>query len=91
MNFKKGTKKWVLKIGAYKRVLKNGTYIKIASSNTSRLEAHVDFFQIAYEGDFQSLCTVTFCFDKKLIFKLVMRIRTRDYTVRGIQKYFNPL
>ena len=59
MNFKKGTKKWVLKIGAYKRVLKNGTYIKIASSNTSRLEAHVDFFQIAYEGDFQSLNTVT--------------------------------
>ena len=29
-------------------------YRKIASSNTCRL------FQIAYEGDFKSLCTVTF-------------------------------
>ena len=28
------------------------TYRKVASSNTSRLEAHTDFFQIAYEGDF---------------------------------------
>ena len=33
-------------------------YRKVASSNTSRLEAHAGFFQIAYEGDFQSLCTV---------------------------------
>ena len=37
-------------------VLPNGDiYCKIASSNTSRLEAHVGF-QIAYEGDFWSLC-----------------------------------
>ena len=28
-------------------------YCIIASSNTSRLEAHGGFFQIAYEGDFQ--------------------------------------
>ena len=28
------------------------TYRKVASSNTSRLEAHAGFFQIAYEGDF---------------------------------------
>ena len=35
-------------------------YRKVASSNTSCLEAHADFFQIAYEGDFRSLCTVTF-------------------------------
>ena len=33
---------------------------KVVSSNTSRLEAHAGFFQIAYEWDFQSLCTVTF-------------------------------
>ena len=33
-------------------------YRKVASSNTSRLEAHAGFFQIAYEGDFQFLCTV---------------------------------
>ena len=32
-----------------------------ASSNTSHLEAHVlRLFQIAYEGDFRSLSTVTF-------------------------------
>ena len=35
-------------------------YCKVSSSNTSRLEAHAGFFQIAYEGDFQYLCTVTF-------------------------------
>ena len=45
----------------------------------SRLEAQVGTFQIGYEGDFQFLCTVTFF--KKLIFKLVKRIRTPDYTV----------
>ena len=31
------------------------TVRKVASSNTSRLEAHDGFFQIAYEGDFRSL------------------------------------
>ena len=31
-----------------------------ASSNTSHLEAHGGIFQIAYEGDVWSLCTVTF-------------------------------
>ena len=35
-------------------------YRKIASSDTSRLEAHVGFFQIAYEGDFRSSYTVIF-------------------------------
>ena len=33
---------------------------KQASFNTSFLEAHEVFFQIACEGDSQSLCTVTF-------------------------------
>ena len=36
------------------------TYCKVVSSNTSRLEAHAHAFQIAYEGDFRSLCTVNF-------------------------------
>ena len=35
-------------------------YCKVASSSMSRLEAHAGFFQIAYEGDFWSLRTVTF-------------------------------
>ena len=35
-------------------------YRKVASSDPSRLEAHAGFFQIAYEGDFGSLCTLTF-------------------------------
>ena len=39
-------------------------YRKVASSNTSHLEAHVGFFQVAYEGDFWTLGTL----DKKLIF-----------------------
>ena len=36
-------------------------YSKVAGSNMSRLEGHTGFFQIAYEGDFRSLCTVIFC------------------------------
>ena len=35
-------------------------YNKVASSNMSHLEAHAGFFQIAYEGDFLSLCTLSF-------------------------------
>ena len=35
-------------------------YHKVASSDTSRLEAHAGF-QIVYKGDFQALCSVTFC------------------------------
>ena len=35
-------------------------YRKVVSSNTFCLEAHAGFFQIAYEGDFRSLCTVTY-------------------------------
>ena len=37
------------------------TYRKVASSNTSHLEAHAGFFKLLMKGDFQSLCTVTFC------------------------------
>ena len=39
--------------------LKNLKYCKVKSSNTSCLEANDGFLQIAYEGDFRSLCTVT--------------------------------
>ena len=46
------TKKF--RAGSNRRTL---PYRKVASSNTSRLEAHADFFQIAYEGDFLSVCT----------------------------------
>ena len=43
--------------GLTSRVLK---YCKVASSNTSSLEANAGFFQIAYEGDSRSLYIVTF-------------------------------
>ena len=40
--------------------LSESDYHKVASPNTSRLEAHKRLFQIACEGDFGPLCTVTF-------------------------------
>ena len=48
-------------------------YRKVASSDTSRLEAHADFFRLLMKG--------ILYFDKKLISWLVMHVRTRDYTV----------
>ena len=37
------------------------TYLKVQErSNTSSLEAQACFFRLQYEGDFVSLCTVTF-------------------------------
>ena len=36
----------------YRREKNQNTYCKVASSKTSRLEAHAGFFQIAYDGDF---------------------------------------
>ena len=45
----------------------------------SRLEAHVGFFRLLLKGIFSPY--VLWPFDKKLIFELVMRIRTRNYTV----------
>ena len=54
-------------------------YRKVASSNTSRLEAHAGFFRLLMKGIFDPyvLCH----FDKKFISKLVTRVRTCDYTV----------
>ena len=46
--------------GQRKFLCNNSMYHKVASSNTSRLGAHAGLFQIAYERDFRSLCTVTF-------------------------------
>ena len=46
------------------------TYRKVASSNTSRLEAHAGFFRLLIKG----ICD-------PLISKLVTRVRTRDNTV----------
>ena len=44
------------------------TYRKIASSNTSRLEAHVGFFRMLMKGTFGPY--VLWPFDKKLYFLL---------------------
>ena len=41
-----------------KAVMSN--YRIVASTSPSRFEAHADLFRIAYEGDFRSLCTLTF-------------------------------
>ena len=41
-------------------------------------------FQIAYEGDFRSLCTVTF--GQKVDFLIVTRVSARDYTVHIINE-----
>ena len=59
-------------------------YRKIANSNTSRLEAHEGFFRLLVKGIFHPY--VLSPFDKRLIFYLVMRIRTHNYTVFKINK-----
>ena len=54
-------------------------YRKVVSSNTSRLVTHIGFFRLLM----RVICDpyVLWPFNKKLIFWLLMRIRTRDYTV----------
>ena len=59
-------------------------YHKVASSNTSRLEAHTGFFRLLIKGIFDPY--VLWPFDKKLISYLVTRVRTRDYTVKKNDK-----
>ena len=54
-------------------------YRKVASSNTSRLEAHAGFFRLLMKGIFDAY--VLWPFGKKLIFELVMCVSTRDSTV----------
>ena len=57
------------------------SYLKVASSNTSRLEAHAGFFRLLMKGIFDPYLLRPF--DKKLISQLVTRIRTHDYMVQG--------
>ena len=52
-------------------------FCKIKRSNMSCWEAHVGFFRLFMKGIFVPYVP----FDKKLFFKLVTRIRTRDYRV----------
>ena len=54
-------------------------YRKIASSNTSCLEAHAELFRLLIKGIFDPY--VLEPFDKMLISKLVTPVRTLDYTV----------
>ena len=54
-------------------------YRIVASSNTSRLEAHAGIYKLLMKGSFDA--HVLWLFDKKLIFELVTRIITRDFTV----------
>ena len=51
-------------------------YSKVASSNTSRLEAHAGFFTLLMKDIFGP--DVLRPYDKKLIFQLVTHIRIRD-------------
>ena len=55
------------------------SYRKVASSNTSRLEAHAGIYRLLMKGIFDS--HVLWSFEKKLIFELVMRVKTRYFTV----------
>ena len=54
-------------------------YRKVASSNTSCLEAHAGISRLLMKGIFDAY--VLLPFDKKNIFELVTRVSTRDYTV----------
>ena len=54
----------------------SGKYRKVARSNTSRLEAQAGFFRLLMKGIFDPY--VLWPFDKKLIFWLVILVRTRD-------------
>ena len=58
---------------------------KVASSNTTRLEAHAGFFRLLMKGIFDPY--VLWPFDKKLISKLVMSVKTRNYTVYVLQNF----
>ena len=64
------------------------SYRKIASSNTSRLEAHAGFFRLLKKGIFDPY--VLSPFDKKLISKLVTHVRARDYMVFGTSLSCQP-
>ena len=54
-------------------------YRKVASSNTSPLEVHAEFFRLLLKGIFGPY--VLWPLDKKLIFWIVTRVSARDYAV----------
>ena len=60
-------------------------YRKIGSFNTSRLEEHADIYILLMKGIFDAY--VLWPFDKNVIFELVTRINTRDYTVLVIGNF----
>ena len=53
--------------------------LKVASSNTSHLEAHVGSFRLHMKGIFDPY--VLLPYDKKLISELLIHVRTRNYMV----------
>ena len=75
-------KKWITEYvcaGQARTPAQTSMHCKVASSNTSHLEAHAGFFRLLMKGIFNLY--VLWYFDKKLISELVTRVRTRDYTV----------
>ena len=65
----------------------NIDYRKVASCNTSHLEAHAGsrLFQIAYEGDFRPLCTVTF---RQKVDFLISNVRYYNGNIMKQTNYF---
>ena len=62
-----------------KQYFKKFTYRKVASSNTSCLEAHAGLFRLSMQGIFDAY--VLWPFGKSFIFELVTRFRSPDYMV----------
>ena len=68
----------------FEKTLEEFQYCKVTSSNTTCLKARAGFFRLLmHEGDFQSLCTVTFGQKDNSSSGLVTCIRT------GYYKHFN--
>ena len=54
-------------------------YRKVASSNTSRFEAHAGLFKLLMKGIFDAY--VLWPFDQKCVFEFLRRVNTRDFTL----------
>ena len=80
-----GCSGWVLKLSHMKFGSKRVDH-KVASSNTSCLEAHAGFFRLLMKGIFDTY--VQGPFDKKLISLLVTHVRIHDYTEVPIFFYY---
>ena len=68
---------------SFLEILRSKNWIEL-SEKKPPLEAHVGFFRLLIKGIFCSY--ILWPLDKKLIFQLVTRIRTLDYTVYSIIK-----